>query len=516
MNSKRPLAPGFINTLDNYLLKNKPVTWTCRTHLVIYYSLLFSIVLAVLCFIVPSDPREDSFSFVWTTLAIICAIIALVVYCIYLFRFNVFKRFGIDKPWNGLKVFFFFFISISFFVLPCFIPAGVESARANMAYKDKEVVDDVNAINIKINQLYFDSLNHKWKEETYVVRDSVPYYTPASPNADTVYMPDETDEDVTVPASSSNGMNNKIVVIDTSSLARMMRNKDSLVKINDSVYKFFTCPDYVFLNQRNYYGFNFSIFGTNDHDDEGFYSSKDIFYKHIQNFKREDRLKTEKELKALLTKYETSGYGPYAVADEDKYSLYSRIQQRYNLASIGSNISNVLDKKFRWRSNNDSRVQMWFYITLIVTLLLFIFRHSTAKTFLITLLAGFLLFILTTVFLAFTGGRGITYTGVNLFYYLAFAVLAFVGKINKTRTLISGIALNLFAFFTFFVPTLFLSFIYEVLPSEYTNAQSKSHWAENQTLYFDIAQITGIVLLFILIEPLFKKLYRNWYSKPEE
>ena len=38
---------------------------------------------------------------------------------------------------------------------------------------------------------------------------------------------------------------------------------------------------------------------------------------------------------------------------------------------------------------------------------------------------------------------------------------------------------------------------------------------EKTKLYFFIAEIAGPVLLLILLEPLFRKLYRKWYASPE-
>jgi hypothetical protein len=518
MNSKRPLAPGFINTLDNYLLKNNPVTWTCRTHLVVYYSLLFSFVLAVLCFIVPSDPREDSFSFAWTSLSIICSIIALVIYCIYLFRFNVFKRFGIDKTWNGLKIFALFFISISFLVLPCFTPAAVESVRANMAYSYKEIKDDVNAINIKINQLYYDSLNHKWSEETYIVRDTVPFSTPVRTNSDTVYIP-EASEGSVIADTETTSENEQIMIIDTARLKEVMFRKDSMVKINDSVYKFYTCPDYAFLDNVGNYGIQFGLLGSYSYYDTVFYTSKDIYYNLIKKFKPVNRASAEKELQDLLLKYKTKGYTYDYDYDEDKYSINRRIEQRYHLTSTGNSVSNILDKKLRWQRNNDSRIRLWFYITLITTLLLFIFRHSTTKTFFLTILTGFILMILTGVFMAFNSSGSKSFYIILLFYYSAFVVMTTVGYYRTIRNAVSGIALNMITFFTFLLPLIILLLMYEFLDTKEYDLTGKityTHWDENRQLYFLIAEITGIVLLFILIEPLFKKLYRNWYSKPEE
>jgi hypothetical protein len=53
--NKRFFTPRILNRLDNWLLINKPETWSARTHLVIYYGALFMAVLAAICFVYPDD-----------------------------------------------------------------------------------------------------------------------------------------------------------------------------------------------------------------------------------------------------------------------------------------------------------------------------------------------------------------------------------------------------------------------------------------------------------------------------
>lgn len=512
MNSKRPFAPKFISDLDHYLLRNQPVAWTCRTHLVMYYSLVFSTILALLCFIIPTDARSEGFSFEWTAISIIATLIAFIVWVIYLLRFNVFKRFGIDKKWNGLKVFVLFFISISFMILPCFIPSAVETIRANRAYSYKEIIDDVNAINTKINQLYYDSLNHKWKEETCIVRDTLPNdYITVQPDVEPVEDPDVT---VATPIPLIN-------YIDTVQLKTKLSFADSVVKVNDSTYKFFECPDYAFLDNNNLENYRFSLFGYDfNRSDSGLWTSLEIYERIIKNFKAPERKETETELQQLIKKYKkTTDYNYDYNDDDDRYSIHNRIRGRYHLGTVSYNISNILDKKFRYHSHNDSRIRLWFYFTLALTLLAFIFRHSTPKTFFLSILTCIILFILTLVFSAFTDWTSTAFFYTWLFYFAGFTALAIAGSYESKRGLIGGIALNIITFFTASIPLVLLGLVYEYVSLTLHVTPEKTiytHWSKNKDLYFLIAEISGIVLLFILIEPFFKRLYRNWFSKPEE
>lgn len=528
MNSKRPLAPGFINALDNYLLRNRPVTWTSRTHLIIFYSLLFSLVLTLFCFVLPTDARGPGFSFEWTTITIIAALIGFICWCIYLLRFNVFKRFGKDKTGNGLMVFLLFFVNISFMILPCFIPSIIETVRANSAYKYQEVIDDANAINTKITQLYYDSIDHKWEESTYLVRDSIPYSAPVIHSNDTTYIQgqpvdDETGVsiDVITPDKEADGA--KIYVIDTSELKRRLLLADSVVNVNDSTFRFYNCPEYTFLNENSITAYRFSLFGfTIEQQDSGLFKSLDIYKRIIVNFEPPDKIQTEKELQQLIKKYKRHGEINYDYNDiDDRYSIYNRIRGRYSISNVGSNISNILDKKFRYNDNNASRIRLWLYISLALTLLVFIFRHSTPRTYFLSILTCFILLILTIVFQSFAGWASNFFTPALIFYFAVFIALVIAGNYMKTRSVISGIALNIVTFFIALIPVLLLSVIYDYVPmtENFTDASGKpvyTHWSENRSLYFLIAEITGIVLLVVLIEPFFKRMFRNWYSKPEE
>jgi len=243
MQSKRPLAPSFINKLDRYLLLHQPVLWTARAHLVKYYSLLFAIVLTLICFVAPSNPVADSNSFVWTTLTGVLSFIGIIVWIIYLLRFNVFKRFGDNGKLDALKNFILFLAAIGFMIAPAYIPAAVESIRANAAFGNEEVVNDINAINTKINQLEYDSLNHSWSKETFIVRDSMPQHMRYE--------------------EADNNNAERVKYIDTSDLRIKLLEADSTVKVNDSMYSFYSCPLYIFLmctqKQRKKHLLNFTV-----------------------------------------------------------------------------------------------------------------------------------------------------------------------------------------------------------------------------------------------------------------
>ncbi|MFT3845585.1 MAG: hypothetical protein QM725_11060 [Lacibacter sp.] len=496
MKTKRPLTPAFINQLDEYLLLNSPVTWTARTHLVVYYAILFSAVLTVLSFIVPADPRNDSTVFVWVSLTAVLSAIGFIVWCIFLFRFNVFKRFGEDKPFDALKTFLLFFISVLFMIAPCYIPPAVESIRANAAFGNEELVNDLNAINTKICQLEYDSLEHNWYASKYIVRDTL---------TDRYY--DQDDE--TIERSSQN---KEYKIIDTASFRYKKENADSVVKINDSTWHFYTCPSYIFLSDYN----------TDRYTKAKALGSISLFNLVIRKYQKHDLTKTKNELNELLKKYSTekfnySYYSDLVTAVDRNRNYHDKIEEKYNLSHIGNSFSNLREKKYRWYTNNDSRIRLLLYLSVIFTLLVFIFRHSTVKTFFLTLLTGIILLVLSGLSLAFLRFQDTGMYNMILFYFIVFLVIAATTFSRKIRYTVDGIAINMITFFTVFIPLFITLLYYEIDQKKYhLGLEYPPGYHEQKETYLLIAEIAGFVLLFVLIEPFFKKLYRNWFSKPEQ
>ena len=169
MKIERPLVPGFLKRAEQKLLLNKPGIWSTRTHLVVYYGALFILALAGLCFLERNDVREYSSNAHWVGFIIIIAIIAFTVWLIYLLRFNVFKKYGQLHPLYMLATFGLYFISVGTIVLFCFAHPVVENVRANMAFGSNEIVDDVNALNLKVCQFESNALHVRWKADSVMI-----------------------------------------------------------------------------------------------------------------------------------------------------------------------------------------------------------------------------------------------------------------------------------------------------------------------------------------------------------
>jgi hypothetical protein len=221
----------------------------------------------------------------------------------------------------------------------------------------------------------------------------------------------------------------------------------------------------------------------------------------------------------LQTKYAVNSsyyYGDYNTIEEnDTYE--TRINKTFYLTRIGNGIDNAVRKKQAWIDDWHIYLRVFYYITLLLTMLVFIFRHSTIKTFFLSVLAAVLLAILTGLLIVISQGDEVTALSFMIVYYVVFAILAL--SIFKTgiRRAAQGIGLNLFLFATPFIPLIFVALNWARQSGYlYTENEYRIIDEERMKLYSLIAEIAGSVILVILIQPLFKRLYRKWYSSPDE
>lgn len=511
MHTKRPLVPGFLNKLDAYLLLNKPAIWSARAHLVIYYGLLFIVALAVLCYIIPDDPRTRTTVPEWIGFVSIISVIGLIVWLRYLLRFNVFKRYGIIKPLHSLIMFFLYFISVGMFVLFSFVKPYVETYRANKAYTSKELVDDINAINIKISQLEYDSMVHEWKIDTVVVRDE--YINDYSYYYDKIEATEVENQPTIVDTVVLTGKT-PYKIIDTASLARIQQQKDSLVQINDSMYAQFECPQYAFATPYN----------ANDLTIGNVLNDKGIFDTAIKNYKAPNRAQVRQELAALLKKYaidsiKTIFYGHgYYEEGESSFAYIDRINSKYNTSNIKSNMGNIIGRKYNWTtaSSLQSIIRIFYYITLFLALLVFIFRHSTKRTFFLSLLTAFILTALTSLWISLTSHDESLFYKSLLFYFVLFLALASLVWRKKKRSVVTGVSINLLVLLTPVLPLIIISwYIHERTKNiPYYIKQSANY--DDLSRYFLYSELAGMFLLLVLIATYYHGLYRKWYALPEQ
>lgn len=494
MNTKQ----SFIKKIDAQLLRDNPVTWSSRIHTAAYYGIIFSLAITLLCFIVPDDPREPDVIHNWIILISIISLLAFVTWMIYLLRFNVFKRFG---KWNNLdtvKTFILYFLITLLIVSWPFIPPIVQSVRADNAYSSNEMINDVNSMNIKICQLEKDSIDKRFSADTLQVKDSV---------NGTIQKDIYNNNMGTV---SNNG---NYYYTDTATLHTRMLTADSIKKISDSVYVFYDCPDYQFIE---YYGYH-------SKNKVKLLRSIDLFRLVLQHPATINKNAVRKELGQLFVKY-SKAHDPetLAASSYDYYSYetpaISRIKDKYDLYYINSSIGNILGKKYRWDQGAiDTCWRVAYYLSLFLSVLVLIYRHTTRRTFFLSLLAFVVLSILTGLFLATSlRGEGAFYTWI-VFYFIGFAIITATIANSRNRNVVSGIALNLLVFLTAFMPLVCTALYYSILRARYSyRATPADYLFRNENLHYLIAEIAGFVLLIVLLATLYRAAFKKWFALPEQ
>jgi len=478
MPKNRPLTLPFINRLDRYLLLHHPETWSSRIHLVAWYCTLFALALAAVCFIAPNDPRLYSNSASWVSLVIIIAAVAAILWIIYLLRFNVFKRFGKTDAKQRLLNFLFIFTSFALFSALPFIQPLAETARANAAYSTSELVGDADAINEAVVRLEYNTIDHRWGSELLIAVDSVRF----------------TEVDHRTDIVNSNGTRPP-TYIEKEDLDEHLSGADSVVQLTDSSYMIYSCPLYSFL----------SLDTDSEFTNKRSKNSVELYRSIVRDYKplplEPYRLKiAELQKKYIVNNYDYDYYEPQ--------TDYERIRRRYKLNSIGSSMLNITDRKYRWSHDVLSfTLRMAFYTSLILALLLFSFRHSTARTFFLSLLSAVVLSVLTALLLAFSRSDENTFFAFTFFYFLSFVLMSVKIFSSRRRSLMNGIALNLAFWMLPFMPLLCVAWYY-----------AGRNWyyglEDDERLHLHYAEFAGPMLLLIAIFFFFHGAYRKWYAAP--
>ena len=430
-NNKRSFVPSFLNKLDDKLLRNNPAVWQTRTHLVLFFTALFGAVLSLFCLLVFFDAKQYSNLSGWVTFTGLIAFIGFVFWMIFLLRFNVFKRFGNWFAWDGLKSFVLFFVSIGAMVAVCFIPAAIQTFRANQQFSNEEIVHDINELNTTACKLEYDILPLGWSADTCRVVNTIAIVT----NVDT---------DAPITAAAPAGYNQ----IDTADLRGRLQTADSTIKINDTLYVFFKCSNYRFVNS----------YIADEYTKSKILPPAEIFRTELQHYQKPDRPALVKRMNELKTKWAAdSRYGSYydlSYTENDSYE--TKIEKKYDLRRINNGIDNAAGKKYEWKDNWSSYLRVFYYITLILTMLVFIFRHSTVKTFFLSVLTAVLAAIITgLLMLASYNSSETSALSFIILYYIVFGGIGLSVLGAATRKAIQGIGLNLFLFMTPFYANCF-------------------------------------------------------------
>jgi hypothetical protein len=497
MENNRPGIPSFLQKIDTYLLKNKPALWSARTHLVAYFGILLSITLTVICWLAFYNFKQRSDAGIWAGFVGLISFIGLVFWLIFLLRFNVFKRFGNWKKGEGLQTFALYFLNIGIMVWVVFLPFIIECIKTNMQFGNNEISIDINEINETACRLSHSLLPQKFDVDTFIV---VTYLGSNGNEAATVQAAEEPTDLTT----TSTVKKTYYRYIDTAGLRTKINDADSIHKINDSMYVFYQAPTYQFVKC--------SI--NDEYTTIKQLSNIKLYYKIVKNPPPlTDRTALLNRMNYFKEKYFVENN--YYNYNKENKQYDDIINERYGLKEIESGIDNITSKKYWWAQGKIGFIRIFLYATFILTLLLFIFRHSTIKTFFLSLLAALVLLILSALFVAVANIGTFGILLMLVLYYLVFAIITGSTNQFKTRTAINGIAINITVFCTYFLPMIITELYYEWQYKIHENDLLYSRTYEGRSFASTMAEIAGLILFIILLEPIFKKQYKKWYALPE-
>lgn len=493
----RILIPSFLQKADDYLLRHKPVIWQSRIHLLTWYYLLAALLIAGLSYISSGDPRSGNGLGGWTTFTILMTILAFVGWLIYLLRFNVFKRFGQWHSTDALLSFSLLFLGGFMIISLNFIPAAIQTWKTSQHYGREEIVQDMNEINALALQLEYAFVPKEWTADTTVLGEAPVIRVTENESAnDTLAI-----QPVVYQHNWS--------YVDSLQLKRKLTDADSVVILGNNRYVFYTPPNYQFVS--NYHAPRYAK--------TKILSSADLYRLYLVKPPVINRTEMNTRLRELSAKWadpdERNYYGYY---DTD---YLNRIRRKYDLYKTDDGLNHVADKRFDWDENGTTYLRVCYYFSLYLILLVFGFRHSTARTFFMSLLTLLVLSILTGLMLVMSASNTeISLFYFLLFYYLLFAALSVAVFSATRRSLAQGIALNIFTWATPIFP-LILTKIYL-----YATAYPYNEWVLSaealekrdhlvQQLWL-LAEWAGPVLFLLLLQWLLRKLYRRWYALPTD
>jgi heme/copper-type cytochrome/quinol oxidase subunit 2 len=134
------------------------------------------------------------------------------------------------------------------------------------------------------------------------------------------------------------------------------------------------------------------------------------------------------------------------------------------------------------------------------------------------LLTGVLLIIFTALMISFSHHE----ETASFMWTVIYTVLFFVGSLttwwNQKRKAITGILINLFVFIIPVFPVLLFGWYYAWKTKQYNNQEPGLQRLEPLDLnqYFIYAETGGAVLFLVLLATYIGKVYRRWYSLPED
>ncbi len=519
--------PSFLHRIDNYLLKNKPAVWSTRIHFVAFFTTVISVLLFALLLYVNIDPRESSDEFTWVLLVSIMVILSVVIYLMYLLRFNVFKRFGEWDTKDSLLSFLFFMLTFGGIYFWGFIPSLTEHIVANNKYSFAELITDQNRYNTAIAVVEQDSLQfYVGVEDTVVLDTSESCYKRNQSYAEEEALVNSTPNATEVENGSVTSSRKTLVYRDSTQYFNMLEYCDSVRVLSDTSFVEYYIPKFRFCGQNNYrQDYSKGI----EEPDSLEWSDLRLFYEVLDAVRMQKVSTSKAFISNMQTKYlihddrEDSSVTTFErykrklkkEFNQPSYSGY--INHKYYTSSIENRIDHIRDRKRQWNSSGTSKnLHLLFYLSLVSALFLWIFRHNNKKPFFLSFLVGGLLFLFSSIFMILTHSHTNGIFLLTSLYYTIFLVIGFCIVKLKTQKNIPLISLNFIVLTTYFVPMFCVSVWYRNQQRYNLTDEARNALTLKNQLYMDIAEYAGFALLLLAMYFLFSRLYKKWIALPEE
>ncbi len=508
---RRPLALPFINTLDAWLLKNKSGIWASRIHLIVYYLLLYALLIVGATLLISSSPTERSNIEIALAFTAIVSAIVLIVGLIYLFRFNVFKRFGDGSSFAFVRNFKIHFLSFLILISISTLPIWVERWEAHAAFPDNEMVRDINDFNLAVAVMEREHLRDYEYVDTLIVIES-----------------SEIANELSTRLIEKDIRNEHKRYIQPYELERERGSADSTIQLGKDSFHSFHHDRLLILPYNRFYGMENTEALTN----------MDMFHLVIRNKTTMSLKQAEMRVNEITQKYTgENSHGNYNYYnndnDEDYYLSRIETQEKYRLKEIEYSLHNIIRRKNTIRIPNDldDFLRGIIYSALGAALLLLAFRHSTIKLFFLSIISAVVLAFLSGLIVAALNYREDGAVGMYLFVFAVLMTLAATIPLSTKRSLVKGIALNGSMLGVFPIPVMIVALLkekaqrayYEMYPDYYVERPWDSSYVqpppfdyEKWNQYMVFAEIGGFILLFGMMYFVFSKLYRSWYAQAEE
>ena len=516
------------NKIDKNLRLYRPVLWGLKIHYLIPFIILGFLLSFIYGFLQNPSVYEDYDQGLAIAIAYVFAIVGLVFWLVYVFRFNKWKEFGIIRKGEGLLHFLLVWVLIYAMSL---IPMGMEFGRyvkTSLLFSKTEIANDMNTFSMNYWRLSMTDYDDILSENIVFRKDSNEWWEKnrsLERRLNLTHFPEP---------GTYNVADDSVIV----SRDRIKTYRFSSFEKVDFVGSYTTPSEARFCYKGRELYNRLKAEGRPWYTKSEKWDSKalnkpDEYIQAILTLKKKYFNYSELskgELAAWL--YLDGYYRDYEYDQEPDGSnpwyfyVLSKEQIKYQqfikseIEDLGDHLEEVA--KYRmWPSNRD--VHFWlhslFYVCMGLTILYFIFRHVTLKTFgvsfgvgfLVSAVYGILLGLLTYV----NRGGGNNYTPFILYFVFigVFLLLALQIRNAKKRSIFHGMGLN-YVFVTLpslgFVVSMFM---YEVLSAPYRGAYILNPYSRET--FAGWGEIIGLAVFIASIE-VFHRVYLKWYSLPEE